>query len=448
FSGAVIDGLRGEAAAGPDGWITVQTLAVFLQERVSAWVKKNRPSHVVPVQGIGQRIDGPGSEIPLAPHPAATKRRQEYRARRAAAEARLGGNLGGVLTGTLIDQVLALLPADEPNERAERVLAEVEALDGSESRKRSLRDLVRELRGEVFSPGLVTDWPEKKPVPAPTVPLVTEPAAGSTLEGPLGMRLRFVPSGIYWIGSPAEEVGRNDDEIRYEVEITRGFWLAETVMTQGQWKALVPSNPSHFKTCGDDCPVERVSWWEAVAFANLLSERHGLEPCYELAGCNGTLGTDDYECRSAAFRGFQCTGYRLPSEAEWEVAARAVPAGSQVSTAIYPGVGSADLGSIAWYWDNSRRTIHPVGNKLRNAWGFADMLGTVFEWTGDWSTRYLMSRVRDPLAVEGPDRVIRGSSWLSQARDVRAAFRCRLPPSYRVMFVGFRLARGQVAAPG
>lgn len=302
-----------------------------------------------------------------------------------------------------------------------------------------------------------------------------EPVAGTALEAPFGMRLRFIPGGLYWIGSPLEEKGRDSAELRHEVEISRGFWLAETEVTQAQWRQLVPKNPSRFTACGESCPVEQVSWWEAVTFANLVSDRAKFERCYELVGCQGTLGGADYHCQAAIFQGFQCTGYRLPSEAEWELAARAAGAEKDESTApdtsalrILEQHNGPEIDPIAWYGGNSgvsypggfdcsawpekqftssRCGPQPVGKKAPNNWGLTDMLGNVLEWTGDGFGAYPAFRVRDPLLQDGASRVLRGGSWASGAWLVRPASRNGYPPAFRGGHLGFRLARGQ-AAPG
>lgn|GEM_PF-457214 len=152
FTAAVLDGLRGEAPAGPEGFITVRTLADFVQNRVSVWVRHNRPDHVLKSLGIARRIEATAEALPLAPHPKATRERQRYRARREEALARVKDNQGRVLSGALWDQIASLLPVEVPSPEAERLLEEVEALDGTERAQRSLRDFLRELSGGVSLP--------------------------------------------------------------------------------------------------------------------------------------------------------------------------------------------------------------------------------------------------------------------------------------------------------
>jgi formylglycine-generating enzyme required for sulfatase activity len=324
------------------------------------------------------------------------------------------------------------------------------------------------LRGE-SAPDSTASTPTRQPGPSTLADLLrADPAACTVLEGALGMRLRFIPGGRYLIGSPPDEPGRDGDETRHPVRITRGFWLAETEVTQGQWSRLVPRNPSYFSACGEDCPVEQVSWYEAVNFANLVSQQAGLPPCYQTSGATGTLGEETYRFETVDPTGLDCPGYRLPTEAEWEVAARA---GSD--TAIYTGPltlkgahHAPELDLIAWYGGNSgvaytggvdcsgwpqkqfsaqRCGTHAVAGKRANAWGLHDMLGNVREWTWDRYGAYPSGEAVDPLgAAEGSARVVRGGSWNGVARAVRAAYRSRSAPSDRWYGLGFRLARGQV----
>jgi len=228
--------------------------------------------------------------------------------------------------------------------------------------------------------------------------------------------LRIEP-GVFVMGSPPSEEGHWDDEGQREVRITRAFWLKSTEVTQGEWQAVMGSNPSHFDGCGERCPVEYVSWEDAVAYLNKLSEREGLEACYPPGG---------------SFKGLTCRGYRLPTEAEWEYAARAGTTGARY--------GSLD--DVAWYGATSGGKTHPVGQKAPNAWGLYDMLGNVAEWVHDWDGPHRGGSATDPTGPgDGRLRVERGGNWYNDARDVRAANRVSGGPANRSSTVGFRPAR-------
>jgi formylglycine-generating enzyme required for sulfatase activity len=258
----------------------------------------------------------------------------------------------------------------------------------------------------------------------------------------------YVPisAGTFTMGSPTDEPGRDGDETQHQVTITRAFRLKETEVTQGEWQALMGNNPSYFQSCGSTCPVEKVSWWDAVAYCNALSKKEGLQECYTLSGCSGTPGVV-FACTGVTFVGLSCTGYRLPTEAEWEYAARA-----GTTTSTYNGTIDAEhlyceqpnpvLDPIAWFCGNSGGTTHPVKQKQPNAWGLHDMLGNVWEWCWDWYDSYPGGAVTDPTGPgTGSDRVFRGGSWYDFARFVRAALRVWDDPGYRGDYLGFRPAR-------
>jgi formylglycine-generating enzyme required for sulfatase activity len=231
----------------------------------------------------------------------------------------------------------------------------------------------------------------------------------------------YIAPGTFMMGSPSSEEGRGDDETQHSVTLTGGFYLQTTEVTQGEWQRVMGRNPSYFQGCGSDCPVEQVSWLDAVGYANALSRADGLSECYDSSG-NVRDGGSIYNC----------TGYRLPTEAEWEYAARAGTTGSRYGT----------LDQVAWYIGNSRHTMRRVGELQANAWGLHDMLGNVWELTHDRYGAY-GGTATDPEGVtNGRSRVLRGGSRSADAVNARAAYRDTLDPDYRRgNHVGFRLAR-------
>jgi formylglycine-generating enzyme required for sulfatase activity len=236
------------------------------------------------------------------------------------------------------------------------------------------------------------------------------------------VKLMAVPAGGFMMGSPTSEENRDSDESQHRVEITQGFYLSATEVTQAQYELVMGSNSSKFK--GVDRPLERVSWLDAVQFCNKLSVREGLAPAYRISGSSVTWDA-------------MANGYRLPTEAEWEYACRAGTA-----TAYHTGGSEADLARAGWYSGNAGSETHPVGKKAPNAWGLYDLHGNVWEWCWDWYGEYGSGTQRDPQgAADGSERVIRGGSWRNDARHCRSANRGRDDPSDAGDNLGFRVAR-------
>ena len=212
-----------------------------------------------------------------------------------------------------------------------------------------------------------------------------------------------IPAGSFDMGS------NNDTSEKpvHRVTISRAFAIGKTEVTQGQWKAVMGNNPSKFTSCGDNCPVEQVSWDDAQAFIQKLNDKTGKQ-------------------------------YRLPSEAEWEYSCRA---GGQQEYC-----GSDNLDSIGWYGalakpaGNSGKTTNPVATKQANAWGLHDMSGNVWEWVEDSYHDSYNGAPADGGARQGDGalRVPRGGGW---SYSQRAAKRGGSEPSFRFSTIGFRLAR-------
>jgi serine/threonine protein kinase len=242
-------------------------------------------------------------------------------------------------------------------------------------------------------------------------------------------KFALIKQGRFVMGSPSTETGRWSAERPHEVILTRPYLMQSTPVTQAQWMAIMGSTPARFQ--GAEHPVESVSWFEAVVYCNLLSRHMGIKEAYVITETRGRPGDPGFAAR-VRWRGPSNTGFRLPTEAEWEFAARAATTD--------PRYGGLD--EVAWHQGNSGGQTHPVGLKRANGWLLHDCLGNVFEWCWDWSGVYPPGPEQDPTGPpSGEARVFRGGCFKSGARGCRSAYRGRGAPAGRAMVLGFRLAR-------
>ncbi len=246
-----------------------------------------------------------------------------------------------------------------------------------------------------------------------------------------GVRFVRLEVGTFDMGCTEGQSSCESDESPVRTTtLTRAFYISETEVTQEQFEALMGYNPSTFNGCGPQCPVERLSWHESASFANAMSAEAGLPACYSCSGTGpGVLCT-------APPSVYDCEGYRLPTEAEWEGAARC---GEDLRYA-----GSDDIADVAWYYGNSGSTTQPVAALAPNACGLYDMSGNVFEWTNDWQSNsaYGSGAAADPTGnASGASRVFRGGSWNVGPESVGVARRSYSTPGVRHNFLGVRLVR-------
>ena len=242
------------------------------------------------------------------------------------------------------------------------------------------------------SPPIETRVEAARPAKTETAPV--GPRAGTTKVNPKdGLRYVWIPPGTFTVGCSTGDLECLDDEKpAHRVTIAKGFWLGQTEVTQTAYQRVVGTDPSHFK--GSDLPVEDVSWVDAQAYC-------------------------------------QAVGGRLPTEAEWEYAARARSGQSRYG----------DIDAIAWYRSNSGGHTHEVAQKQANAFGLYDMLGNVWEWTADWYGNYPLDSAVDPA---GPGsgklrfRALRGVSWDDNPGLARASLRNGLVPGNRSRDIGLR----------
>jgi formylglycine-generating enzyme required for sulfatase activity len=260
-----------------------------------------------------------------------------------------------------------------------------------------------------------------------------------------------IPAGTFTMGSPISEAYQYD-ETQHSVTLS-SFFMSKYQVTQEQYQAVMGSNPSLFssnpqvgKTQGKR-PVDSVSWYDALVFCNKLSVMEGLSPAYRIMGSTisalwGTVPTSSNATWNAVEIVADSTGYRLPTEAQWEYACRAD------TTTVY-NTGTTISNNTGWYRDNSGSKTHEVGKKPANAWGLYDMHGNVWEWCWDWYGDYSSSAQTNPMgASSGICRVLRGESWDNVAGGLRSACRCYGgdPSGGNLLYsesgiLGFRLVR-------
>jgi formylglycine-generating enzyme required for sulfatase activity len=240
-----------------------------------------------------------------------------------------------------------------------------------------------------------------KVTPTAREPSSTPATLPRTHTNQAGIEFVLIPPGSFMMGSTN---GEDNEKPVHQVTISQAFYMGKYEVTQGQWQSVMGNNPSLFKDCGGNCPVEQVSWDDAQSFINKLNESND---------------------------GFR---YRLPTEAEWEYACRAGTTGDYAGT----------LSEMAWYSENSGGKTHAVGGKQPNAWGLADMHGNVWEWCQDgYHETYYAAPTDGSAWLSGGEqkyRVLRGGSWGFVANGTRSAGRNGyFSPVYRNGNIGFRV---------
>jgi formylglycine-generating enzyme required for sulfatase activity len=231
----------------------------------------------------------------------------------------------------------------------------------------------------------------------------------------LGMQFVNVSPASYMMGSRPDEPGTSVFEKQKEVTLANAFFIQTTEVTQTQWKEVLGNNPSYFKNCGANCPVEQVSWYDVQEFIQILNQKDSMNR------------------------------YRLPTEAEWEYACRAG------STTLFANGDMSEFGCNAdttlsdtgWYFCNSEGRTHPVAQKESNSWGLYDMHGNVYEWCHNpFSVPHLSyDDIDQEDSYLGADRACRSCSWSDSAFSCRSASRINIKPEIRSNMIGFRLVR-------
>jgi len=269
--------------------------------------------------------------------------------------------------------------------------------------------------------------PKQNLIPTP------KPKQNSNFKKPLPIpiiknnEMVLVKAGTFDMGDTFG-VGEEGETPVHKVTLTYDYYIGKYEVIQREYEFLMGNNPSNW--IGKYLPVERVSWFDAIEYCNALSKTERLPLAYnkngDLLDSNRNVTTDITKVK----------GYRLPTEAEWEYAAR-----EGKNTKGYKYSGSNNINEVGWYFDNSRNKTHEVGMKQPNELGIYDMSGNVWEWCTDWDANYTISSVKNPYIYKGSDKVERGGSWKNNDIYVRISLRSKNEPSYSRYFLGFRVAR-------
>jgi formylglycine-generating enzyme required for sulfatase activity len=235
------------------------------------------------------------------------------------------------------------------------------------------------------------------------------------------------PAGMVFVEGGAFNMGNNKgssgEKLVHDVTVS-SFYMGKFEVTQEEWKPVMGNNPSYRK--GNPCPVNLINWYDAVEYCNKRSRKEGFKPCYSGSG-------DQIACN------FDADGYRLPTEAEWEYAAR-----GGIQSRHFKFSGSNDAGEVAWYLKNLIVYFQPVGEKKPNELGIYDMSGNMWEMCWDWYDidYYKNSPAKNPKGpLSGIRRIIRGGSWLDPEDKLGCTLRSAIVPYRKAAHLGIRVVR-------
>ena len=402
FTYWLLEGLRGKANTGDDSFISDVELFEYIKKQVA--VVQALPAYQSNPQEPRKEVAGTGRMLFHDPHAAAK------------VVSAAGGDLKEQLQAglekaeeTLRDQ------AEQEWQQLEEKIAKIDAKAVSKAYSYAQKYNHREVKYYGVS------RTAKKLLPAAFAAWLDRHQLRKEGEGYLALK---VMAGSFKMGcdNAMNKICKEDEKPVHKSYIPYSFFMMKSEVTQGLYQKIMGTNPSRFKKCGSSCPVESVSWHDGIRFANALSEKEGLEKCYEIK-----------EKEVKWPKGLDCQGWRYPTEAEWEYAAR----GGQ----DFRYAGSNKVDAVAWYRGNSKGRTHAVCGKQVNGYGFCDMSGNIYEWVWDWKGKY---QSEGSLSATGPasglGRVNRGGGWDGDVSCVRLTRRLNFSPGSN-NDLGLRLIR-------